>query len=356
MAPWRWLCLALQLGPCLVLAVEAPAFRTRSTGASRKASRAFWTAGQPYDLELGNMFAGELKTPVPRTPPPSPESLRLQTKCPLMLNSPTAFVVEAPSPCRGSADGQWLVPGGTSGAFASWSQDCTSGGGLPQLRYTLPSGELLATSQAAHAFFGSSTIISDCEGQARYVVTEKVIKVAGAPDREVCEQYGSCDGVVMLQLGLEDKNGTVLASTKGLKLFQETFELQDPKGDVVASFAHSGDWRPVGGTCDELRRWSVRLTQSNSPVPGWLAAAFITVVAERDARRKSTGLVGVSTCDLWSAGEITLLALLFLAGAAVVGIVFMRIGVPRTRMLLVALEKAICPKKHKLRQSSHWHA
>lgn len=317
-----------------------------------------WSEGQPFDAVVGAYLAASFREKPTETPPPSASSLRLDTECPLLLSWPTALEIAAPDPCAESPTGNWTAAGagGAKASLMNWVESCGSvaGGPMPEVAYALPNGGLFGTSKASLAVVGSSMELRDCAGYARYVVTERVVHAAGKPDDEVCRRYGSCDGVVLLQFLLKDPNGTVLAQTTSLRLFQDSFDLKDTSGATLASVSRVGSWTPNGGKCGEPRKWAVRLAYLDGPVQHWAVAALVTIMAGRDARRHSSGLVGPSVCEVskslglaLAVGLGSLVLLVCCAGCQ-------RVGLPKVRKLLLRMEQAVCLRPRPFRQPKQW--
>lgn len=316
-----------------------------------------WNDAQPVDTAIGAILAAGLSERPTYTPPPLQSGLDLvRAACPLLTAWPSRLEIHAIESCTGGHNkGSW-VDATSQDPLAVFQLSCSPLGSIfsPQVTYSTPQGEVLATSHLLASFWGTAVAIADCSGTLRYVFEEKVYKQKGSVDAASCELHGSCDGTVWIQYFLRDTSGMLLAETPYLKLFEDAFDILEPRtGFRIATAARLGAWHPDSVPCTGPHRWA--LTYASSP-PGffadfteqWPIAVLLTVASIRDASRRSSGLLAPSWCEV---SKVTLsFCLLFMASATVVVgvVVLLRDARQPCRMWLFDLEKRICPNRMRL--------
>jgi hypothetical protein len=208
-------------------------------------------------------------------------------------------------------NGNWT--GGDGSAQVDWESLCVDNVspplGLPQLSptvvYRVPNGDLFGTSFMQSSWFGDIIELRDCGGATVYTIEEKIYKQSGEPDKDTCEKFKSCDGVVYLQYFIKNAQGKLVALTPYTTLFQESFDITDPGGVKIATVSRNG-WDPPikPATCEgaKPRVWNIKY--ASSP-PGawatvtnqWPIAAMMTMLSARDENRQPNGSVLWSNCE-----------------------------------------------------------
>lgn len=293
--------------------------------------------------------------------------------CPMLLNWPRAMEVWLPNPC-GSGQGCWEDVGagdnkdasggngdeapsnGTDtapGRILAFERSCPflSWGCAPVTEYHMPiTDSLFVSSQETTSVLGSSTDLRDCHGETQYTIEEQVSFVNSAVFQPACDSYGSCDGTVFVQTFLYDAEGRTVAQTPRLTLFQEIFTVQDEKGNSIATAARIGA-APRSDGC-QAQGWHLSFDASISghfaePFTRWAIAAMVTTMARRDERRRNSGLVTPSVCEVLKLVQhIITIAMLF----AVVRTLWRRIGfinLPWMRKEMSTFEDTFCPRRMK---------
>mmetsp|Transcript_106159 Transcript_106159/g.167636 ORF Transcript_106159/g.167636 Transcript_106159/m.167636 type:complete len:457 (+) Transcript_106159:67-1437(+) len=275
-----------------------------------------WKDMQPIDTAVGHyLISGFVEQPT-ASPPPTQMSLDLAFGCPALLTWPSEVAVSAPDLCTSISNGNWT--GGQGGSllinwekacFQSGKQQLASGSAFdvlnpnPLISYTMPNGDLFGTSQEQTSW-QDSILLRDCGGAVVYSVEEKMYKQEGKANEEICQKYNSCDGVVYIQYFIKDKAGTIQAQTPYLTLFQESFDITNPSGVLIAKASRNGWDPPIQQECTSAnpRVWNLKY---ESTAPGiwatatnqWPIAMMMTMVARRDFNRRPDGSVEWGTCE-----------------------------------------------------------
>mmetsp|Transcript_43188 Transcript_43188/g.92146 ORF Transcript_43188/g.92146 Transcript_43188/m.92146 type:complete len:383 (-) Transcript_43188:97-1245(-) len=306
---------------------------------------------QPGDTALGRLLVSRFEERPPARPMPSQSSLDTAAACPLLIDWPEGVDVTAPDPC-GVVAGAWSLPG-DGATVLLWEHSCVKAGvGLePVVTYVTPGGDFFGTSQTVMSLVGSRVEIRDCSGRTQYIISEVVSHEPGRPDLDACETYGSCQGTVWTQLFLYSVEEQLLAKTRPLHLFQSEFDVMDPKGVVIARVSRRGSWSPLAHTCGgPRRRWSIQFSPSPpaafaDPATRWPIAEMLTVLSIRDARRRPSGLVPPSACELERSGLLVVVLVLVALSAVGFAIVLYRVGLQHCRDFFFALENRLCPPR-----------
>lgn len=282
-----------------------------------------WKDMQPLDTAVGNyIISGFIAQPTV-TPVPSQSSLDLAFACPALLTWPQQVSVSAPDPCGSMDTGNWTVTGGA--LMINWMTSCvdTTSPGItaPSVSsvttYTVANGDLFGTSQERPTLTGGVIDLRDCGGATVFTVEEKVYKQGGKPDPDACDLYHSCDGVVYFQYFIKDRQGKVIALTPYTTIFQESFEVQDPAGVMIASVSRNG-WAPPEQASAEYcrdnkpRMWNLKYAETppgtwQEVTAQWPIAAMMTMLAQRDQKRAPNGQVLWSNCEAMKSGGYVLL-------------------------------------------------
>jgi hypothetical protein len=209
-------------------------------------------------------------------------------------------------------NGNWT--GNDGGVQIAWSMSCidTVTPGLhvpvigPVTSYTVGNGDLFGTSQERQFLTYGYVEILDCGGAVMFTLWEKVYKQEGKPDTDACTKYRSCDGVIYLQYFLKDKQDKVVAMTPYLTIFQESFDITDSVGAVIAQASRNG-WHPgdvplEGCSTSKPRLWNLKYSSSPpgiwANVPSqWPIAAMMQMIANHDQHRQPNGAVLWSNCE-----------------------------------------------------------
>jgi len=311
-----------------------------------------WADGQPADVAVGNYLVSRLTGGPTQTPPPTQSSIDIAAACPVLEAWPSSVEVTAPDHCQSLAGGHWSTPGGILGGgepLMSWQQRCWMQ--APTVVYTVPSGDVFGTSQTIGVFTDDTVTLFDCRGNPKYSIEERVYHATGQADPRICEKYKSCDGTIWLQYFVYDyADGRAVAKTPYLRLFQDSFQIEDKLGGVIATVARAGDWNPVEGECGEHRKWVIDYTARDqdavfsNPTDQWPIAEMVTIISVRDASRRPSGLLAPSGCEIRSYAIELVLAFLLVAFICSGTIVFVRVGLGPCRDRMVYLEDRICPR------------
>jgi len=315
---------------------------------------------QPFDTAIGNFFVSRLVEKPTVTPPPSQASIELAYGCPTLLNWPIEVAVGAPDPCADmKTNASWTDNSDENAAkIVSWSQDCAmfdlaNRDASPLVSYELPNGDLLGASQEKTTLKRTIIELRDCQYTTRYTVQERLIHQSGKPDDNACSKYGACDGVVYLQYVMKDAIDKTVAITPYLNLFPEVFEINDAAGNKIATASRAG-WDPMHSDCSNSisRHWLLRFAESPAGVFAtvterqWIAQ-MMTMIALRDSRRGSDGLVTMSECQIFKMFITGLSLLAFLCCACCVPMCCYLIVSAPMHERLHFLEKRWCPRKKK---------
>lgn len=314
---------------------------------------------QPMDTKIGNYFVSRMVASPTMTPPPSQAAIDLAYGCPVLLNWPVEVAVGAPDPCStkvgGDISANWTADGSP---ILSYTESCAvfdlaNRDASPLVSYQLPNGDFLGASQEKTVLKGVTLELRDCQYSTRYVMNERVIHQSGTPDDNACEKYGSCDGVVYVQYILKDALDQVVAITPYLNLFPESFQINDVAGNEIATASRSG-WDPVHVDCANKvdRHWLLRFATSpagifSKPAERMWIAQMLTMIALRDSKRKSNGMVEMSDCQIM---KMVLTGLTFLTmclcGCCIPLLCYVLVSAPCHEKLHF-LEKRWCPRKKK---------
>mmetsp|Transcript_125944 Transcript_125944/g.317615 ORF Transcript_125944/g.317615 Transcript_125944/m.317615 type:complete len:460 (+) Transcript_125944:196-1575(+) len=317
-----------------------------------------WSDAQPVDTAIGAFLATGLSDSPTVTPLPMQGSLDIvRAGCPVLLTWPREMHILALDPCGTTSEGSWR-DASTEKPIVIYGLSCSpfDGGMAPRVSYSQVEegerGELIAASQMRTTLVGSKIDLMDCAGNLRYMVEEKVFHQKNSVDTESCEKYGSCDGTVWIQYFLRQPNGTAVAQTGYLNIFQANFDIIEPSsGAVMASAERVGDWNPMWKECLGPRKW--RLTFAEQPPPGplalpteqWPLASLVTILSVRDASRRSSGLLMPTFCEVWKVtGQVIWILVLVIAGTFGI-LLFLRDVVPPLTASLYDLELRICPRR-----------
>lgn len=339
-----------------------------------------WHDVQPLDTSLGNFFvSGFVEGPTP-TPPPSQGSMDIAAACPVISEWPETVEIDAPNPCGAQLGfrqgGFWQIPSGSTAAAANvysstssllrWDLSCGLQGLMPAVQYTMPNGDPFGMSHTVVTFTGTRAQLSDCEGNARYYVDEKVYREASKADPITCKKYGSCDGTIWLQYFVYDRKLQIVAQTPYLHLFEDSFEISDPRGNVIAKAEKRGGWSPfandnecnivdMGADGPVPRKWALTFIADDgksdklgvfaNPTDQWPIAELVTMMAVRDAHRQPSGLVAPSACEVRKSTLFLLVAFMLTAIVCSGIAIFFRFGLQRCRTNLFDLELRICPSQ-----------
>lgn len=311
-----------------------------------------WASGQPGDVGIGELLVNNLVEQPTVTPPPTQGSVDIAVGCPILEGWPASVEVTAPGPCQSRVGGHWTGPGGIRGGsepIMTWEQKCWLQS--PSISYTMPSGDLFGSSATAGVLTDETTTLSDCRGNPKYTLEERVYHAEGQANPFLCKKYGSCDGIIWIQYFLYDyATGDWVANTPFLQLFQSSFEVKDRKGNLIATLSHIGDWDPTGSECQE-RRWAVDFAtrepeQSfSTPAEQWPLAEMVTVISVRDSTRRPSGLLSPSMCDLKGYFPLLLLLFFMVLAACVAMVQFLEFGLTPIRKFMMRLEDRLCPRR-----------
>lgn len=233
-------------------------------------------------------------------------------------------------------------------ALVKWKLSCWLQ--APTVRYSMPNGHPFGTSKPASVFFGNTHVLYDCRGNAKYDVEERVYREAGEADPNACEKYGSCSGVVYVQYIIRDHgDGSILARTPYLTLFQDSFVVEDAAAAEIAVVSRLGVWNPMDGRCGEERKWVISFPPRENaagpfatPSSQWPIAEMVAIMSIRDSHRRPSGLVAPSGCEIRQAAfSVVLLVFLALCLCGVT-LVFLRHWLVPLREQLFDLEERVC--------------
>jgi hypothetical protein len=275
---------------------------------------------QPIDTAIGHfLISGFIEKPT-LTPPPSQSSLDLAFGCPALLTWPTEVAVSAPDPCGKTNVGNWTYDGGKE-LLISWETKCidtsatasTSDRMLanhPTTTYKVPTGDIFGSSQDIRSMFSDYIMLRDCGGALVFTIEEKVYKQEGKADDQACQKFRSCDGIIFFQYFVKDKAGKKVAMTPYLTIFQDSFDITDTSGAVIATVSRNG-WDPPTVPVDcanaPIRVWNIKYAASP---PGlwatatnqWPIAEMMTMLSRRDMLRQPTGAVDYDVCEVAKTG------------------------------------------------------
>lgn len=272
-----------------------------------------WEDHQPLDTAVGNyLISGFIVQPTV-TPPPTQASLDLAFSCPALLTWPGQVKISAPDPCGSMDAGNWTDT--SDGVQIQWSTNCvdTESPGIsypsisPTTIYKTPTGDFFGSSQERIGLNGAKFVeIKDCGGALIYTIEEKIYKQTGKPDEKACSQYKSCDGVIYFQFFVKDRTGKVVALTPYTTIFQESFDITDPAGGLIATASRNGwspqDVSPSDCASAKPRVWNLKYAASppgvwSNTLGQWPLAAFMTMNSHRDSYRQPNGQVLWSNCE-----------------------------------------------------------
>lgn len=319
-----------------------------------------WDNYQPLDAWLGSMLVERFLAP-PK--PPMVPGGGVLDQCPVLSEWPDEVLVDAPNACTGvvAHAGNWTATGASAASGAGimgWSVSCSPLGPslVPVTTYSLPGGGLFGTSSPVPSMAGNSQELRDCTGYLKYTIDEKVYKVPGEADHALCEEYGSCDGVIYTQYFIKDWAGKPMAQTPFLRLFQNRFFIEDNLGKKIAEVKRVGRWSPMSQQCvhNTKKQWLISYADPQKhgssatfsrPAERWPVAQLVTMMANRDADRMPSGLVAPSACEVEKTG--LLIFILCFAAAVIVGgvLLCMRMGVVSLQTFFIEFEQSICPKR-----------
>jgi hypothetical protein len=314
-----------------------------------------WDDQQPIDTQLGILFVGRFANQPTATPPPSQSSLDVSFACPLLSEWPQVMELDSLDPCGGAAAGNWTAQGdsqASTGWLLTWRMTCGifEGGTAPVVKYVMPAGDLFSSSTILTSLWGNTMGLRDCAGNMKYLIDEKVFHEAGETDPHACETYGSCDGTIWMQYIIRNENNDEVARTSYLHLFQDSFTIQDVRGNVVATVTRVGDWRPHDGQCGS-RKWRVAFPSSGTGGPfseaadQWPISQLVTMMAVRDEYRAPTGLTRPTACEVLKFGVRFVLFLLFCGLFTGCTLMFFKTWIGPVRSFLVNLENTVCPAR-----------
>lgn len=317
-----------------------------------------WKDAQPVDTAIGAFLATGLAQSPTVTPLPLQSSLNIvRAGCPVLLNWPKQLDILALDPCGTTSEGSWLE-GSTQKPVVIYDLSCSPfhSGAAPRTSYSQVQegerGELFAASQMRTTLVGSKVDLMDCAGNVRYTVEEKVFHQKGSADVNSCEKYKSCDGTVWIQYFLHEPNGTIVAETGYLNIFQANFNIIDPAtGGIMASAERVGEWNPAASECLGPRRWRLSFAEQMPPGPlalpteQWPLASMITVLSLRDASRRSSGLLNPTFCEAWKITLQVIWILLAITGLTFALLLCLKDVIPPLTATLYELEQRICPRR-----------
>jgi len=317
-----------------------------------------WTDAQPVDTAIGQFLATSFASKPPATPPPLQSSLDLvRAACPLLTGWPEEIEIATFDPCDNTDEGGW-ADALNQEQLVSFRQSCSpfTTGLAPLLTYSTMQGEVLASSHLMTTVTGNKVAISDCSGTSRYFLEEKVYHEVGSVDATTCQRFGSCDGTIWIQYFLYTAaNHKLVAKTPYLKLFEDTIQIYNPTGALIASATRLGEWVPNSAECQGYRKWLLKYAMPQpeggpfvSITEQWPLAALITIAATRDATRRPNGLLTPSWCEV---SKVTLSAIVLMLTIVIVlggTAVFLREALEPCRVYFYELERRIFPKRMKL--------
>jgi len=327
-----------------------------------------WKDGQPGDTALGKYIVDKLSDGPTITPPPSQEMLDIASACPMLLTWPTIVEIQTPGTC--DASGNWTTAGGALGGVPTggfpglipmagsplanlapstvvkWKKSCWL---KPVVTYTMPNGDSFG-SVRPFWFSSASHTIYDCSGTAKYVVEEQVYHERGLAHEDSCYRYGSCDGTVWIQYFIKlPTDGQIVAKTKYLHIFQDSFAIFTIDGIKVAQASRMGSWIPNDSGCKSHRKWMVefmpRTDSGRFSVPSeqWPIASLVSILSKRDATRRPSGLVSPTWCEIRETIFMVLGAIsLFLLVLLIIS-TFLRVWLTPLREYFYDLEVRMCP-------------
>lgn len=313
-----------------------------------------WKDVQPLDAAIGNYLTSRFIQPPTSTPIPKQSALNTAFGCPILVSYPDSVEIEVPTPC-GSTDGGNMTQAGSTDATLTWSEQCSSffNGLMPLVTYTMPTGDTFGSSQTAWALFGNSLNFYDCSGGLLFTADEKIYKQSDVSDPDLCEKYGSCDGIVYLQYFMYQGTEKV-AETPYLKIFSDTITFLDPGGNAIAT-ANRGEWNPTERSCSgdgepETRKWTLKYESSaggmwSDSTQRWPLAALVLMLSIRDQFRRPDGMVRASNCQVFKTGAAVLILIVGLVVISVGAALFIYFWLPRFKKIFENFELTWCPKR-----------
>jgi len=201
--------------------------------------------------------------------------------------------------------------------------------------------------------FGKTIELRDCGGAIVYTVQEKIYKQAGQADPDACAKYRSCDGVLYFQYFIKDLAGRDIAMTPYTTIFQDSFDITDSAGGLIAQVNRNG-WAPheKADCSGDVKPHMWHLKYASSP-PGpwavvtaqWPIAAMMTMLAQRDESRQPNGSVLWSNCEvLKSTGYVVLVGTMLCCCVCIPMAIFLVCSAPILRFLAEA-ETRVLPKR-----------
>jgi len=317
-----------------------------------------WNDNQPVDTAIGLFLAAGLADSPTVTPLPLQTGLSIvRAGCPVLLTWPGEVDIVVPDPCGTSGEGSWR-DASSEKPVVMYSSSCSpfNSGLAPRMSYSQVEegerGELFAESQTQTTLVGSKIDLMDCAGNVRYTVEEKVFHQKNSVDRDSCDKYGSCDGTVWIQLFLHQPNGTLVAQTTYLNIFQASFDIVEPNtGAILASAERLGDWNPRATECLGQRKW--RLKYAEAPPPGplalpteqWPLASLVTILSIRDSSRRPSGLLNITFCGVWKVTLQAIWSVVLVVFVTFSILLCLRDVIPPLKGSLYELELRICPRR-----------
>eukprot|EP00747_Dinoflagellata_sp_TGD_P191588 gnl/TRDRNA2_/TRDRNA2_55179_c0_seq2.p1 gnl/TRDRNA2_/TRDRNA2_55179_c0~~gnl/TRDRNA2_/TRDRNA2_55179_c0_seq2.p1 ORF type:complete len:457 (-),score=59.12 gnl/TRDRNA2_/TRDRNA2_55179_c0_seq2:168-1538(-) len=309
-----------------------------------------WNMYQPLDTNLGERIVSGFEFAPTLTPPPEQAAMNLAFGCPVLLGWPLEVTIETPTPCTDvQTAGKWNVS--DAGEILGWEETCS----LKELKttptvvYTMPNGDHFGHSQMRTTIRGVVMEIYDCGLNLIHTVEEKVFHQTGPPNQEVCDRYGSCDGITWLQYFIYDGNGAVVGMTAYLNLFQASWTIADGGGVPIATVTKSG-WSPVDRSCsNETRTWQIHYNGGaagywSSPQNKWPIAAMMTMLSMRDTYRLPNGMVTMSKCAARKSLSY-LIILVVLSIILFIALMIFLTVLPEVRTNCLRMEWRLCPKR-----------
>lgn len=306
---------------------------------------------QPFDTRLGDAIASSFLAPPTDTPPPSQEALNLAYGCPVLLGYPKSMQINAPTGCANESIrmGNWSHPTDHKQVI-QWTETCDLFTAImPIVTYATPDGQAFASSRTRFSFFGNTMEILDCGLNLQYTIEEKIYHQTSYTDPDICKKYGSCSGTVFLQYFLRDRLGTILAETPYIKLFQDSFVIQEPgSGLVIATVERVGAWSPWDKCPAWDKLWGLKYAQAPPGIFGqienrWPIAVLLNMVILRDADRMKTGMVMPSYCEIVNVSILAVVILLLIIIVLVSSLVFYHFCLQRAKIIFYNIEVTCFP-------------
>lgn len=302
---------------------------------------------QPMDTQIGDYILKQFEAPPTATPPPLQSAISAAFACPLFL-LPGRVWVETPTGCSDERNGAWLDA--SRNVLLTWNESCVA---FPNavnadMKYSLPTGDLMGTSVTHLSWSKDVVEIYDCSAKALYTFTEKVYKRLNSVDPQACESYGVCDYELYFQFFITGANGAPMASTAYLSYFQREITLVDPAMIPIATLQRKGNWSPKDKCPKYEKEWIVTFGGSASPLTAppnrWIVVSFTTIMALHDEDRNVKGFIEPSRCQKFSFTFLAFSIFVSTLVVAALSVLFWLFAKEPLRVFCFQLEEIIFPK------------